>query len=135
MLRFLEAKARGLFCIVLAWADLKDRLSAKFHISHWTIHFALGIALLFIVGRLMRKPLTSAAPLIPIAVLEFLNELLDFLPVELMISQDINYRLITERLENPFYPVGASVNIAREHNHVGIHFVFLERRKLQMEIA
>ena len=79
MLQFLEVKARGLFWIVLAWEDFKDWLSANVHISHWTIHFALGIALLFIFGRLLRKPLTSAAPLIPIAILEFLNELLDFL--------------------------------------------------------
>jgi hypothetical protein len=53
----------GLFWIALAWEDFKDWLSAKLHVSHRTIHFALGFALLIIFGGLMRKPLTSGAPL------------------------------------------------------------------------
>jgi hypothetical protein len=68
-----------LFKIVLAWENFKDWASAELHISHWTIHAAVGIPLLLIFGRLMRKPLASPAPLLPVAALELINELLDFL--------------------------------------------------------
>ena len=63
------------------------------------------------------------------------DELLHLLPVVLVVSQYVNDRLIAKRLQNPFYPVGARMNIAREHNHVGVHIIFLEWYELQMEIA
>src|SRR5581483_4520378 len=71
--------ATDLFGVVLVWEDFKDWLSDDLHISHWAIHVTIGIPLFLLFARLMRKPLSSALPLIPVALLEFINELLDFL--------------------------------------------------------
>ena len=67
-----------MFEIILAWEATKVWLARTFHLSHYVIHVFVGIILLFALGRLMRRPLTSFAPLIPIAILELLNEICDF---------------------------------------------------------
>ena len=63
------------------------------------------------------------------------NELRNFLSVELVVSQNIDYRPIRKSLENPFDSIPAGVDITSEHNHVGVHIVRPERRELQMDIA
>ena len=63
------------------------------------------------------------------------NECRKFLPVELMVSQDVNYRPAGKSLESPFDPVPPGVSITGEHDHVSVHIVWLERRELQMKIA
>jgi hypothetical protein len=72
-------KIADLFQVVLTWEDFKDWLSGACHVSHWTIHAAIGIPAILIFGRLMRKPLASLVPLGLIALLELINEVLDFL--------------------------------------------------------
>jgi len=63
------------------------------------------------------------------------NELRNFLPVELVVSQNVDYRPIWNGLKNPFDSVVARVDVAREHDHVSVHLVRLEGRELQVEIA
>ena len=65
--------------IVLAWETFKDWLSATVHLSHWNLHVILGLASFLLFARLLRRPLTSFVPLIPVALLELGNETLDFL--------------------------------------------------------
>jgi hypothetical protein len=57
-------KIADLFQVVLTWEDFKDWLSGACHVSHWTIHAAIGIPAILIFGRLMRKPLASLVPLV-----------------------------------------------------------------------
>ena len=68
-----------MFRIVLAWESFKDWLSASVHLTHWDLHVIVGLLGFFGFGRLMRRPITSSLPIVPIAVLELLNELSDFL--------------------------------------------------------
>ena len=63
------------------------------------------------------------------------NELRNFLPVEFVVSQNVDYRPIRNGLKNPFDSVPARVNVAGEHDHVGVRLVQLEGRELQVEIA
>ena len=63
------------------------------------------------------------------------NELRNFLPVELVVSQNVDYRPIWNGLKNPFDSVLARVNVAGEHDHVSVRLVRLEGRELQVEIA
>lgn len=65
--------------IVLAWETFKDWLAATVHLTHWDLHVILGLGLLIGFGRVLRRPLRSFLPLLPVAVLELLNETLDFL--------------------------------------------------------
>ena len=60
------------------WERAKDWLAATFHVTHWTIHVVVGLALLVVFGRLLRVPLRSPWPLLPIALLEAINEAVDF---------------------------------------------------------
>src|SRR5688572_17012274 len=66
---------------------------------------------------------------------DFVDELRNFLSVELVVSQHIDCRSVGKTLKNPFNSVLSGVNVAGEHNHVGVHIVRLERRELYMEIA
>lgn len=65
--------------IVLAWETFKDWLSATAHLTHWDLHVILGLGFFLVFGRLLRRPLTSFLPLLPVALLELGNEILDFL--------------------------------------------------------
>ena len=65
--------------IVLAWETFKDWLSATVGLTHWDLHVILGLGLFLAFGRLLRRPPTSLLPLLPVALLEFGNETLDFL--------------------------------------------------------
>ena len=65
--------------LVLAWETFKDWLSKTVGLTHWDLHIIIGLALLFGLGRIMRRPLRSFLPLLPIALLELGNEMLDFL--------------------------------------------------------
>ena len=56
--------------IVLAWETFKDWLSARVHLSHWDLHVIVGLAIFLLFARLLRRPLTSLVPLIPVALLE-----------------------------------------------------------------
>jgi hypothetical protein len=67
--------------------------------------------------------------------LDFGNELRNFLPVELVISQNVDYQTIWNGLQNLFDSVLARVNVTGEHEHVSVRLVRLERRELQVEIA
>lgn len=67
-----------MFEIVLAWEAFKDWLSTTLHLTHWHLHIIVGLVLLVLFGRLMRRPLSSFLPLAPIAALEALNEISDF---------------------------------------------------------
>lgn len=63
---------------VLGWERFKDWLSATVHLTHHQLHVVVGL-LLFVAGaRLLRRPLGSALPLVPVAVLELINEASDF---------------------------------------------------------
>ncbi len=66
---------------------------------------------------------------------DFIDELRDLLSIELVISQNVDYRSVRKGLQYPFDSVPARVDITREHNDLGVHLVRLERRELQMEIA
>jgi hypothetical protein len=72
-------KLDDLFDVVLSWENFKDWLSGEIHISHWALHAVIGIPLLLIFSRLMRRPITSPVLLLPVAGLELINELLDYL--------------------------------------------------------
>jgi len=63
------------------------------------------------------------------------NELWNFLPVELVVSQNVDYWPVGKGFENPFDSVLACVNVAGEHDHVSVRLVRLERRELQVEVA
>ncbi len=65
--------------VVLAWEGFKDWLSATAHLTHWDLHLLLGLGCFVLFARLLRRPLTSFAPLVPVAMLEAVNEGLDFL--------------------------------------------------------
>lgn len=65
--------------LVLAWENFKDWLSNTIGLTHWDLHVIIGLVLLIVFGRIMRRPLGSFMPLVPIALLELGNETLDFL--------------------------------------------------------
>lgn len=65
--------------IVLAWETFKDWLSATVHLTHWDLHVILGLGFFLLFARLLRRPLASFLPLLPVALLELGNETLDFL--------------------------------------------------------
>lgn len=65
--------------VVTVWEDFKDWLSATAHLSHWTLHVVFGLAFYLLFGRLLRRPLSSLLPILPVALLELGNETLDFL--------------------------------------------------------
>lgn len=67
----------------LLWTVTKDWLSAMLHLTHTDLHLVLGIVVTLLFGRLLRRPLTSWLPLLPVAVLEFINEGLDALTTRL----------------------------------------------------
>ena len=73
-----HGEKRKMFEIVLAWEAFKDWLSTTLHLTHWHLHVVVGLVLLVLFGRLMRRPLRSFIPLAPIAVLEAINEISDF---------------------------------------------------------
>ena len=54
-----------LLTIVLAWETFKDWLSATVGLSHWDLHVIFGLGVFLMVGRLLRRPLTSFLPLLP----------------------------------------------------------------------
>jgi hypothetical protein len=66
-----------MFRIVLAWEATKEWLSHSFGVSHLTLHLLVGLGLFFLFARLMRRPIASPLPLLPVAVLELLNEASD----------------------------------------------------------
>ena len=63
---------------LLAWEWFKDWLSATVHLSHNSLHVVCGLAIFLIVGRLLRKRLSSFWPLAPVALLEAANETMDY---------------------------------------------------------
>lgn len=63
------------------------------------------------------------------------NELRNLLPVEFVVSQNVDYRPIWNGLKNPSDSVLTRVNVAGEHCHVSVHVTRLEGRELQVEIA
>ena len=63
------------------------------------------------------------------------DELRNFLPVKFVVSQHINYWTIRNGLENLFDSVPPGVNVSGKNNDFRIHFVHLERRELQVEVA
>ena len=74
-----HAHRGAVLSIVLAWETFKDWLSATVGLSHWDLHVILGLGFFLAFGRLMRRPLTSFLPILPVALLELGNETLDFL--------------------------------------------------------
>ena len=64
--------------VVESWETFKDWLSKTVHLTHHQLHLLLGVLLLLIVGRLLRRPLGSWSPLLLVSALELVNELLDF---------------------------------------------------------
>ena len=65
--------------IVLAWETFKDWLSGAVHLTHWNLHVVFGLTLFLLFARLLRRPLMSFLPLLPVAFFELCNETLDFL--------------------------------------------------------
>jgi len=63
---------------VLGWERFKDWLSASVHLTHHELHVLAGLALFIVSARLLRRPLRSVLPLVPVAVLELINEGSDF---------------------------------------------------------
>lgn len=66
-----------MFHLVLAWEAIKEFFERTLGINHLVLHLVAGLALFMLFARLMRRPLGSAAPLIPVALLELLNEASD----------------------------------------------------------
>ena len=65
--------------IVLAWEAFKDWLAASAHLTHWNLHVILGLGFFVLFALVLRRRLSSFVPLLPVALLEGGNELLDFL--------------------------------------------------------
>lgn len=63
---------------VLDWERFKDWLSASVHLTHHQLHVVVGLLLFVLAARLLRRPLRSPLPLLPVAVLELVNEGFDF---------------------------------------------------------
>lgn len=64
--------------VLLGWEAFKDWLSATVHLTHHQLHLTLGLLLFVVFARVMRRPLRSPLPLLPVAGLEFVNEGFDF---------------------------------------------------------
>ncbi len=64
--------------ILLAWETFKDWLSGALGLSHLELHLLAGILLFPFFAAILRRRLISPAPLLPLAGLELLNEVLDF---------------------------------------------------------
>ena len=68
-----------MFNILLGWEATKIWLSHNLHLTHHELHVIVGIILYFLFARLLRARYGSVRPLIPIAVLEGINESFDFM--------------------------------------------------------
>lgn len=66
-----------MFATVLFWEGAKDWLARTLHVTHWDLHVIAGLMLFVLFGRLLRRPLTSFLPLLPVALLELVNECFD----------------------------------------------------------
>jgi hypothetical protein len=64
--------------ITLTWEGFKDWLSAEASLTHHELHLILGVLLMIVFGRLLRRPIGSWLPLLPVLALELVNEALDF---------------------------------------------------------
>ena len=63
---------------VLDWERFKDWLSHSVHLTHHQLHVLVGLLLFVLAARVLRRPLASPLPLVPVAVLEAGNEGFDF---------------------------------------------------------
>jgi hypothetical protein len=68
----------AMFDMVLDWEALKEWLSKELHVSHAVLHIHIGLLVFLVMGRVLRKPMSSPLPLLVVAMLELANEAMDF---------------------------------------------------------
>lgn len=68
----------SLFTVVLAWEAAKERLALSIHFSHEALHVLVGVMLFMLSAVVMRRPVRSLRPIVPVAVVELINEAFDF---------------------------------------------------------
>ena len=71
--------ASGLYDVVLLWEATKDFISGTLHVTHHALHIVLGLLLFVLFARISRRSIRSPWPLLPVLLLELLNEVSDFL--------------------------------------------------------
>lgn len=63
---------------LLSWEWFKEWLSRIFHVSHYVLHVFSGTFIVLLGTQIFRWPFSSPWLLVPVALVETLNETMDF---------------------------------------------------------